>query len=410
MNTVVIRIGNFAAGVVLARTMLGPAEWGLYALAVTVLGVLLSFNELGVTLAVIRWDHRPLRQFVPTAVTVSVLFSCVLYAALYLSAPQLAHLLGSADAVPVLRVLCVSVLIDGFACVPHSVMAREFAQGKRLLLDLLNFLVTTGVTLGMADSGHGALSFAWGAFAGNLTALAGCAVYVPWAVRPGWDRSTARELVRFGLPLAGTSLLVIGMINVDTFVVGATLGPAALGLYQIAFNVSSWPVRSISEAARRVSFAGFSRLADDTRQLAHGFRRGLALLMAAAVPPCALLGVLAKPVIVTVYGDAWAAAAAALSFLAVLGLLRVGYELAYDCLAAAARQRDLLAVQGWWLAALIPVLIVAAHWRGIQGVGIGHVLVASVLVAPAFAWALQRAGIPARLLLQACGRPSPEAC
>jgi PST family polysaccharide transporter len=127
--------------------------------------------------------------------------------------------------------------------------------------------------------------------------------------------------------------------------------------------------------------------------------------MAAAVPPCALLGVLAKPVIVTVYGDAWAAAAAALSFLAVLGLLRVGYELAYDCLAAAARQRDLLAVQGWWLAALIPVLIVAAHWRGIQGVGIGHVLVASVLVAPAFAWALQRAGIPARLLLQACGRP-----
>ena len=55
---------------------------------------------------------------------------------------------------------------------------------------------------------------------------------------------------------------MLGTLNVRLpAIVSATLGPAALGFYQLAFNISSWPVQSISAAARRVSFAGFSRLA-----------------------------------------------------------------------------------------------------------------------------------------------------
>jgi len=46
LNTVVIRVGNFALGVVLARYFLGPGEWGLYAVGLLVLNVLLSANEV----------------------------------------------------------------------------------------------------------------------------------------------------------------------------------------------------------------------------------------------------------------------------------------------------------------------------------------------------------------------------
>src|SRR3954464_10977333 len=54
VNTIVIRIGTFATGVVLARYFLGPAQWGLYAVGLVVLAVLLSANEMGVSLAMIR--------------------------------------------------------------------------------------------------------------------------------------------------------------------------------------------------------------------------------------------------------------------------------------------------------------------------------------------------------------------
>ena len=67
-------------------------------------------------------------------------------------------------------------------------------------------------------------------------------------------------------------------------------------------------------------------------------------------------------------------------------------------------------MQGWWLIALIPVLIFAARARGIAGVGFGHILVAGPLVAPLFVWALSRAGIPVRTVLGACLRPFLGGC
>ncbi|GAA2150952.1 oligosaccharide flippase family protein [Kitasatospora kazusensis] len=404
LNTVVIRIGNFAAGVVLARGVLGPREWGLYATGMVALGVLLSANEMGVSLAVVRWD-RDVREFAPTVLTLSVLSSTTLYGVLYFAAPVTARLLGSPDATSMLRVLCLSVVIDGVACVPNQIIAREFRQGARMVLDLLNFLVTTVTTLVLAYHGAGAMSFAWGALAGNLCGLAGCAVAVPGALRPGWKGAEARALVAFGLPLAGASLLVLAMLNVDSVVTGALLGPVALGFYQLAFNVSSWPVRSISEAARRISFAGFSRVADSPAALSDAFGRGLGLLMAAAVPPCVLLATLAAPAVDTIYGAKWAPAADVLRFLALLGLLRIAYELAYDCLAAAGRRSSLIGVQGMWLAALVPALLLGAHLWGIAGVGAGHLVVAAVVAAPAFVWGLRRTGIRGGVVLRACTRP-----
>jgi PST family polysaccharide transporter len=403
VNTAVIRIGNFLTGVVLARGLLGPRDWGLYAIGLAVLAVMLSANEMGVSLAMVRWEGD-VRRFAPTVLTLSTLSSTLLYALLFAIAPQLARALGSADATGVLRVLGIAVIIDGISCVPAGMLNRTFAQRRRMLIDTLNFLVSSGLTIGLAVAGFGAMSFAWGSVAGNMVGLVGYGLGAPGLLRPGWDREQAAKLIRYGMPLAGASLLVLLMLNVDSVVVGATLGPVALGLYQIAFNMSGWPVRVVSEVARRVSFAGFSRLAESGR-IAEGFGQSLSVLMTASVPACVLLLTLARPLIYVVYGPRWTLAAGALSFLAMLGLLRVAFELAYDCLVALGRGRSLILVQGWWLAALVPTLIYAARARGIAGVGAGHMLVAGPLVTPLFLWALARAGISPRVVLRACARP-----
>jgi PST family polysaccharide transporter len=404
MNTMVMRLGNFATGIVLARFALGPAAWGVYGIAQTVLLVLLSANELGVGLAIVRWDGDP-RRFAPTVLTLSAASSTLLYAALFAAAPAVAGVLGSPDAAGVLRVMCLSVVLDGLAQVPNGFLTRDFAQGRRMLLDALNFVLSTAVTLLLAFRGWGAMSFAVGAVLGNVAGLIGSCLAAPGTLRFGWRSDQARALLRFGLPLAGASMLALAVVNVDTLVVGSTLGKAWLGFYVLAFNISGWPVRIISEAARRVSFAGFSRLAADPRTLAQGFSRALGILMTGTVPLCVLLGVLAGPVIELLYGSQWSPAAKALPWLMALGLARIGSELAYDCLVAAGQRRSLIAAQGLWLVALVPVLIAAAHHGGIVGVAQGHVLVAGGLVVPVFLIALRRAGIGPRWIGRACARP-----
>ncbi|WP_314250233.1 oligosaccharide flippase family protein [Streptomyces kutzneri] len=404
INTVVMRLGNFATGIVLARFFLGPEAWGVYGIAQTVLLVLLSANELGVSLAIVRWEGDP-RRFAPTVLTLSAASSCLLYAVLFAVAPAVAGVLGSPEASGVLRVMCLCVVLDGLSQVPAGFLTREFAQGRRMAVDGLNFALSTAVTLLLAVEGWGAMSFAWGSVVGNVAALIGCCLAAPGTLKFGWDREQARALLKFGLPLAGASMLALGVVNVDTMVVGSALDPLALGFYVLAFNISGWPVRIISEAARRVSFAGFSRLADSPQALAAGFARALGVVMAGTVPICVLLAALAAPVVELVYGERWLPAAKALPWLMALGLVRIGCELAYDCLVAIGRRRSLIGVQGLWLVILIPVLVIGAHSGGIVGVAQGHVLVAGAVVVPVFLLALHRGGIRLSAIARACAWP-----
>jgi PST family polysaccharide transporter len=403
LNSIVMRVCSSFVSIFLARTVFGPRVWGLYAVSQVALVLLLSANELGICAAIVRWDGN-VRTIARTVLTLSVASSTVIYVGVYAMAPHIARMLHAPGATEVVRVLCICVIIDSFAGVPAVLLQRRFAQGRQMVVDSLNFLISTSIMLWLAFTGHGALSFAWAAVAGCTVAAIASTVLAP-GVLPGWNTRDARRLLRFGLPLAGASFLVLAVFNVDTVIVGATLGPVMLGFYALAFNVSSWPLTVVSQAATRVSFAGFSRVADSSLRLAEAFTRGLAVLMALTVPACVLFATLAEPLIHAVYGQRWTYAAPALSLLAVLGLLRVAYTLMYDCVAAAGMRRLLMYIQALWLGALIPVLLVGARTHGIVGVGAGHLLVAAFVVGPAYVWALKRAGITVRAMARACLRP-----
>jgi PST family polysaccharide transporter len=182
--------------------------------------------------------------------------------------------------------------------------------------------------------------------------------------------------------------------------------PAALGLYLMAFNQSSWSLNVFGEAARRVALAGFSRLTADREALGRAFARGLALLMAATVPVCALLACYADAMLRFVYGEPWAPAAQALVLLAPLGLVRVGLFVVYDLFVALDRSRVLLKVQALWLALMIPALTVGTLVAGIRGAAGAHLLVAVLVVAPVFLRAVVREGIEIAPALRSCLRPA----
>jgi PST family polysaccharide transporter len=400
----VVRVAGFAVGIVLARTVFGPEVYGLYAVSQVVLAVLLSTNEMGISAAIVRWEGD-VRGFARTVFTLSLITSTTLYAVLYATAPFLARVLGSPGATSMFRVLGICAVIDGACAAPLALLTREFAQGRRMVVDLLNFGLGTLVTLWLAFSGLGAMSFAWGGVAGSTAALIAAMVASPYFVLPGWNGAQARQLVRYGLPLAGASLFTVGVVNVDSAIVGATLGPAMLGLYQLAFNISSWPVTTIAQAVQRVSFAGFSRVADARNVMEAAFTRSLGLLMTLSVPPCVLLATLAGPLIRIVYGERWISAAPALSLLALFGLTRVAYVIFGSVITAADQRKTLMIVQGMWLVALVPVLLAGARLDGITGVSAGQLIVAAGLVGPAFVWAISRANISVLTMGRACLRP-----
>lgn len=394
LNILVGRVGGSLVGVALARLLL-PADYGVYAVALVVLGALLSLNELGVSLAIVRWPGN-VERIASTVVTVALVTSSALYIACFLVAPYLAAALGAPGATGLLRVLALGVLIDAVTAVPAAMMTRLFMQRCRLVIDTAAFAITAPVSIGLAMTGFGAWSLVWGSLLGNLVSAGLIQAWTPQRFGPGFDRAVCRELLAFGLPLAAASALVFAMLNVDYVVVGNRLGPIALGSYLLAFNLSSWPVTLFSSPVRRVSMPAFARLQHDPQGVAEVFARAVALLLAATLPVCLLLALLARPLVEVVFGVRWVSAAGVLPYLAVLAVVRVLVELGYDLLVALGRTRANVSIQGIWLVLLVPALMIGSEYGGIVGVGRAHALVASVVVTPACILVLQRAGVSLR--------------
>lgn len=385
------RLLSVLSGMVIAR-LVTPSQYGVYAIGFLVLAAITSMNELGVSVAVQRWPTDP-REVAPTACTIAIATSVAIYVVIFFSAPVLASALGSPAATTVIQLIGLNAVLDGFSSIPNALLSRSFLQGRRTVVDLIAFVPAAVLSITLAAAGKGAIGLVVGSLAGNLAAVIAIYVVSPSRPRPAWNRQHARMLVRGGLPFAATSAVYLATLNVDYVVVGRVLGVTALGLYLLAFNLSSWPPNLISFAVRRVAIPGFAQIADDRPTLNRVFARSLHLVAAASVLIAVLMGTLAQPLIRIFYGPQWSGAVEALRWLAILGGIRVVLDLCYDVLVGLNRGKALLYAQLIWLVGLIVALPIAARLGGIRGVGIGHVIVACGLVAPVYALTLRRSGL-----------------
>jgi O-antigen/teichoic acid export membrane protein len=395
LSVALVRLGTFGIGVVLAR-LLGPQAFGTYAVALVAQLALISFNELGVSLAIVRWPGDP-REIAPTVQTIACASSLILYAGFFLGAPAFAGAMGAPAATPVIRVLAIGVIIDGVVSVPAAMMQRSFSQDRKLVADQIHSWLGAAVSICLAVAGFGAMSLAVGAVVG---AVAGGLVIMKFSPPPrfGFDASKARALLAFGLPLAGSSFVVFLVGNVDNFIVGRLLGATALGFYVLAWNLSSWPVTMFSMPVRAVAPAMFSRLQHDKAAMRKGFQSVVGMLTSVTLPVCLLMAGSSVPLVEFVYGSQWIPAAQALPWLALLAALRILFELSYDFFVVLARARVVFTVQLAWLVALIPALIVGVRQDGIRGAAIAGFAVAACVVLPWYLIELHRAAIRLRAL------------
>ncbi|MDY7104944.1 MAG: lipopolysaccharide biosynthesis protein, partial [Actinomycetota bacterium] len=402
-NQMALRFVNVGTNIVLARILL-QEDLGIHAVALAVVNILMALNDLGLHIAIVRWKGD-LRQAASVAMTIVFAFSVLVYAGVALAAGPIANAVNSPEAAGVMRLMAVIILIDGLITAPRGLLLRAFRQDKLAKGELFSIPVMMVTQIGMALAGAGAWSLATGMIAGAAINASFVLRYAPFIPRFGWDRQVAREMLAFGAPLAGTALIEFSLLNADYLIVSAILGTEAVGVYLLAFNISSWPSTVLSQAIRKVSISSFAKLADDNEALQRGFARSFAMLATLTILVCMGLSVLAEPVVDVIYGIRWQEAAAPLAWLTVLGGIRVMISFVFDFLVGTGRSRTSLAAQAVWFVAVIPALIIGANSGSIEGVAIGHVVAAVAVALPVFGLALRHAGVDIPALLKRLARP-----
>ena len=402
-NTLVSKFASVFIGIALAR-MLGPEEFGTFAIALIALIAVLAFNELGVSLAVVRWPDPP-ERIAPTVTTVAVGSSLILTMAAMWAAGPFAEAMGSADAAAPVRLLALCILINGVVATPAALLQRYFRQDQRMVADQVNLWLGAVVSVLLAAAGMGAMSLVIGRLLGASVSAVLLLRFSPLPYRFGWDLRVLPRLVRFGLPLAGASAMVFGIGFADQLMVGRILGPSLLGAYVLACNLASWPVQFLSQPLRQVTPPLFARLQANVDELHLAFLQVARPLAAVAVPCCVALSVCSGPIVEVIYGSAWESAAAPLRWLALAAAMRILGELAYDYLVIASGTGWLLGVQVVWLMALVPAVAIGVSLGELAGAGVAQLLVSTCVVIPAYVFVLRRSGVAVRRLGRAMVLP-----
>lgn len=397
------RVGSQLISLVVLARLLPPQAYGLIAMAMTVTNLAFMFRELGTMATIVQ---RPVlgERLQSTLYWVNVALALVIAAAMVALATPVAIAYGEPQLAPIVRVLALSVPLSSIAAVQQALMERD--SQFRTLARIEAVAAVAGVlsAIVIAANGGGAWSLVC-----QMLVLTGLTALQAWRAspwRPRWlfDVAELRTIYGFVGNYSLFQFITYLQRNVDSVIVGKTLGSAALGLYAMASKVMLFPLQNITGIATRVLLPAMSRRQHAGAELGVLFLRAGAVISMLTAPLMAGLYYLRTPFIELFFGPRWSEAAGLLQWLAPSGLVQSLHAPATALLLALGKAGLLLRLSLLNAALQAACLLLAVRW-GLQGVGAG-ILAANILMfAPALACVMSSLQLAPLAVLAELGKP-----
>ncbi len=297
---VVAESTSLVALVALAR-LLTPAQVGHAAVAMVAFA--LSNGLLGGSFGSILVKQTDLR---PTQVETAQLLSLasgVMLTALCLVLAAGLSVSSNGSVAELIAVASPCFLFAGISSVPQALRSRRLAFRALTLIEMAATVTGSATSVALAALGAGAASVVLGGVAMSA-AVAALSLVRTDARRPRLHRHEVGEVLRFGLPASGSSILFTAVRNIDYALVATRLPAAQVGFYYRAYTLAVDYQLKISQIVVRVLFPVLSRTA--TPEAFRSARsRVIRLHSVVLFPLLAMLVVTAPTAVPLLYGDRW---------------------------------------------------------------------------------------------------------
>lgn len=310
---------NFLSNLVLARLLM-PDDFGT-------VGMLYVFIAISNEFVLAGFGSALIQKKSPTELDYSSVFwwnlgaSLVFYGILFSCAPAIARFYSIPALRMILRVQSLSMVILAFTLVPSFWLQKQFRFRELSMRQLVATGVGTVVGIGMALLGCGV----WSLVASNLLgSLAGVLLLwrlCAWRPSRAFSWSSLRALFRFGGLMALSSLFMSFYGNLQSLIIGKKFSARELGYYGQANKLENVPVQALAQIINQVSFPLFSELQDERARLREAVRRNMKTTSYLIFPALAMLAVIARPLILFLYGAKWEPAVPYFQILCLYGMV-----------------------------------------------------------------------------------------
>ncbi len=408
---VVSQVVSLGVLAVLYRS-LGPEPYGLLGMVVPLLLLVRIFITAGLDVATVQQAELDDHQ-------VSALFwlnqglGLAMAAVTALAAPLLARLYGIEELTLLTVVLAGTSVATALSTQHQALLQRKLRLGALAIVRLAALALGGAAAIAAALAGWGV----WALVVQQYVELAALAL-LAWIVEP-WRPSLTiriepiRKLVHFGGHYTLSSLMFYLTANADKVLVGAVLGPRALGLYSQAFGLMMKPVNVVITPLTGVMLPGLSRAAADRNQygeLMLNFFRFIALVM---LPIGVGLAIVAPEAMRVLGGSQWAEAGPLLAILSI-AILAQGFFNALGSVLASAGRADRL----FYGSAAVAIVLCTAFvvglelgqmlGRPLEGVALSYSLTMLLVIFPPYLlFCLRTVGVDVRRWLEQLRTSAP---
>lgn len=403
---VIDRLIGLISTVILARLLI-PADFGLVALAMSIIAVIELAKSFSFETAIIQ-KQEATREHFDTAWTLNALFGLAGTICLAVLAYPAALLFGEPRLTTVILLLAPTLLFQGLGNIGVVQFQKNLDFGKDFNFLVVRRLITFGVTVALAV----ALRSYWALIVGTLIgSILGLLIsYRVHPFRPRFSLKALPELMGFSKWLMLNNVIFFAANRGSHFVIAKVAGTGPLGIFTIAHEIGSLPASELVAPINRVAFPAYSKVAQDRPRLKAIFLKVMGVVVTVVLPIAVGIAVLSPDIVQVLLGAKWTDCIPLLRMLAIAGALAaLQNNLGYLLLSI--NNSRMLAIISFVHACLLLVFVVTgAYLSAAYGAATGLMAANAVVIGPVFYIVFKLTDIPLSSFLPTLGRPLLGGC
>jgi O-antigen/teichoic acid export membrane protein len=331
---------SFIVSLVMAR-LLTPAEFGIYAIAVTLTELLVLFRQFGIGRYIVQTkdlDETHLRSALGVMIALCWSFALIIF----FGAGAAARLYGHPELKIVMQIMAIAFLLVPFSQPGTALMERHLQFRALMFISIIINLVNGAASIGFAYYGFKATSLAIASVSMQVAMLL-CVLYMRPAGQvfiPAFSKW--REVLGFGGYVISSNLIAYISTSAPTAVLGKIVDIASVGFFSRALSLIMMLRQLLQAAITRAMYAQLARLENEGVSLHWTYLRILGFGTALIWSASAVLFCTASPVITFLYGAQWSSAGPLLSNLCIAMALQATVPLYLEVMFIKNQQSALL--------------------------------------------------------------------
>lgn len=294
---------QFIVSIVLAR-LLAPEDYGTISLVTVFTTILQVFVDSGLGTALIQKKDADDLDF-SSVFYFNFAVCLVLYGGMFVAAPYIAVFYDDPTLTPVVRALCLTIVVAGIRGIQQSYVSRHLLFKRFFFSTIGGTIVSAIIGIAMAYMGYGV----WALVAQQLSNVTVGTVIlwvtVKWRPKLIFSWQRLKGLLSFGWKLLASSLLDTVYNNLRNLIIGKLYSSADLAYYNQGDKFPKVIVTNINTSIDSVLLPTMSNVQEDHARVKSMTRRSIKTSTYIMAPLMMGLAFCAEPIVRLVLTDKW---------------------------------------------------------------------------------------------------------